>query len=98
MAKSFSVDIDKLETSIRSIDEKIENYERQYQQLLQEISGLETAWQGADTSDFLIEINELTGKLMKVLQFMKNYSKHLKLLSKTYRETQGEIASLAKRL
>ena len=62
MAKSFSVDLIKLESNIKLIDEKIVNYENKYQQLLQEIRNLETAWQGVDSSNFFTQINEVYRK------------------------------------
>ncbi|NLM35238.1 MAG: hypothetical protein GX206_07340 [Clostridiales bacterium] len=98
MAKSFSVDLIKLESNIKLIDEKIVNYENKYQQLLQEIRNLETAWQGVDSSNFFTQINEFTGNMIKVLDFMKQYSMHLKFAMNTYREAQEEIEALAKAL
>ncbi|MED1468996.1 WXG100 family type VII secretion target [Bacillus salipaludis] len=98
MARSIMVDPAKLEDAANKIDQQSAEYERLYKALFQEVDGMQAAWQGQDNVAYTIQIKGFTDDFQKMTQLMRQYSDFLKVSAKTYRNTQQDIISGAKRL
>jgi WXG100 family type VII secretion target len=98
MARSIVVDPAKLDSAAQKMDSQAADYERQYQQLFNEVDGMGAAWQGVDNQTFVTQIKGFMDDFQKMVSLMKQYSEFLKTSAKTYRDTQTEIVNQAKRL
>ncbi|MBI0578052.1 MULTISPECIES: WXG100 family type VII secretion target [Bacillaceae] len=98
MARSIMVDPAKLEDAANKIDQQSAEYERLYKALFQEVDGMQAAWQGQDNVAYTTQIKGFTDDFQKMTQLMRQYSDFLKVSAKTYRNTQQDIISGAKRL
>ncbi|MDR6999326.1 WXG100 family type VII secretion target [Neobacillus niacini] len=98
MARSIMVDPAKLEDAANKIDQQSAEYERLYKSLFQEVDGMQAAWQGQDNVAYTTQIKGFTDDFQKMTQLMRQYSDFLKVSAKTYRNTQSDIVSAAKRL
>jgi WXG100 family type VII secretion target len=98
MARTIMVDPAKLEAAAQKMDSQAAEYQQQYNKLFSEVDGMAAAWQGADNIAFTTQIKGFMDDFQKMVQIMNQYSEFLRLSAKTYRETQNEIISAAKRL
>lgn len=98
MARSITVDPAKLENAASKIDQQSADYERVYKQLFSEVDGMGAAWQGADNIAFVNQIKGFMDDFQQMTALMRQYSEFLNVSAKTYRNTQNEIVSAAKRL
>ncbi|MFJ7729563.1 WXG100 family type VII secretion target [Neobacillus sp. NPDC097160] len=98
MARSIMVDPAKLEKAATSIDQQAADYERLYKSLFSEVEAMGAAWQGADNLAYVNQIKGFTDDFMKMKAKMDEFSHFLKTSAKTYRDTQNEVISGAKRL
>ncbi|MEH7009616.1 WXG100 family type VII secretion target [Neobacillus niacini] len=98
MARSIQVDPAKLEAAANKIDSQSADYERVYKNLFSEIDAMGAAWQGADNLAYVNQIKGFMDDFNKMKSKMDELSQFLKTSAKTYRETQNEVVSGAKRL
>ena len=98
MAKSITVDPQKLETAATTMDTQSADYEKVYKQLFNEIDGMAAAWQGTDNIAFTTQIKGFMDDFQGMVSLLQQYSEFLKTSAKTYRGTQNEIVNQAKRL
>lgn len=98
MARKIMVDPPKLEAAAQKMDAMAADYEKQYQQLFNEVDGMGAAWQGADNVAFVTQIKGFMDDFQKMKALMVQYSEFLKLSAKAYRDTQTETINQAKRL
>ncbi|MCD5324191.1 MULTISPECIES: WXG100 family type VII secretion target [Pontibacillus] len=98
MARKIVVDPEKLELTAQKIDAQAQDYEKQYQQLFNEVDGMGAAWKGADNEAYVAQIKGFMDDFQKMRKLMLDYSEFLKLSAKTYRQTQTETINAAKRL
>jgi len=98
MARKIMVDPQKLEAAAQKMDAQAADYEKQYQQLFNEVEGMGAAWQGADNVAFVNQIKGFMDDFQKMKTLMVQYAEFLKLSGKTYRDVQTETINQAKRL
>jgi WXG100 family type VII secretion target len=98
MARSITVDPQKLETAASSMDTQSADYEKVYRQLFSEVDGMAAAWQGVDNIAFTTQIKGFMDDFQAMVALMKQYSEFLKTSAKTYRATQSDIVNQSKRL
>lgn len=98
MARTITVDPQKLETAATTMDTQSADYEKVYKQLFSEVDGMAAAWQGADNIAFTTQIKGFMDDFQAMVALLKQYSEFLKTSAKTYRTTQTEIINQAKRL
>jgi len=98
MAKSITVDPQKLETTATAIDNQAADYEKSFGLLFSEVDAMATAWQGADNLAFTNQIKGFEDDFKAMASLMKQYSEFLKTSAKTYRTTQSDVASQAGKL
>jgi WXG100 family type VII secretion target len=98
MARSITVDPAKLESTAGKIDQQSADYERIYKQLFNEVDRMGAAWQGTDNLAFVSQIKGFMDDLQDMTRLMRDYSSFLKNSATTYRNTQNEIISSAKKL
>ena len=98
MARSITVDPQKLEAAATAIDNQSADYEKSYRQLFTEVDSMAAAWQGADNLAFTNQIKGFEDDFKAVVSLMKQYSEFLKTSAKTYRQTQDEVVTQAKKL
>jgi WXG100 family type VII secretion target len=98
MSRSITVDPAKLDSAAAKVDQQSADYERVYKALFNEIEGMQAAWQGADNLAYVSQIKGFMDDFNQMSALMKQYSEFLKVSARTYRETQNEVISAAKRL
>lgn len=98
MSRSIMVDPAKLDSAAQKMDSQAADYERQYQQLFNEVDGMGAAWQGIDNLSFVNQIKGFMDDFQKMVALMRQYSEFLKNSARTYRDTQNEIVNQAKKL
>ncbi|MEH7115075.1 WXG100 family type VII secretion target [Neobacillus niacini] len=98
MSRSITVDPAKLDSAAAKVDQQSADYERVYKALFNEIEGMQAAWQGADNLAYVSQIKGFMDDFNKMSALMKQYSEFLRVSARTYRETQNEVISGAKRL
>ncbi|GHH98740.1 hypothetical protein AM1BK_22830 [Neobacillus kokaensis] len=98
MARSIMVDPAKLEEASNKIDSQSAEYEKLYKALFNEVDGMQAAWQGQDNVAYTTQIKGFMDDFQKMTQLMRQYSEFLKMSAKTYRNTQSDVVSAAKRL
>ncbi|MCM3567293.1 WXG100 family type VII secretion target [Neobacillus mesonae] len=98
MARSIMVDPARLEEASAKIDAQSAEYEKLYKALFNEVDGMQAAWQGQDNVAYTTQIKGFMDDFQKMSQLMRQYSEFLKMSAKTYRNTQNDIVSAAKRL
>lgn len=98
MARKIVVDPAKLEAAAQKMDAQAADYEKQFNQLFNEVDGMGAAWKGADNVAFVSQIKGFQDDFQKMAKLMRDYSEFLKHSAKTYKETQNETINQAKRL
>lgn len=98
MARKIVVDPAKLEAAAQKMDAQAADYEKQFNQLFNEVDGMGAAWKGADNVAFVSQIKGFQDDFQKMAKLMRDYSEFLKHSAKTYKETQNETIHQAKRL
>ena len=98
MSRKIVVDPAKLDSAASQIDSQAADYERLYNQLFSEVSGLGAAWQGKDNTAFVQQIEGFRDDFQQMAQLMRDYSEFLKTSASTYRTTQENVVSAAKSL
>ncbi|MDX8360748.1 WXG100 family type VII secretion target [Cytobacillus sp. IB215316] len=98
MSRKIVVEPSRLEEAASKIDSQAADYEKQYNQLFNEVDGMGAAWKGADNMAFVTQIKGFTDDFQKMRKLMMDYSEFLKQSAKVYRQTQSETISQAKTL
>jgi WXG100 family type VII secretion target len=98
MARSITVDPQKLEAAATAMDSQSADYEKSFRQLFSEVDAMATGWDGADNLAFTTQIKGFEDDFKAMVSLIKQYSEFLKMSAKTYKETQNEVANQAKKL
>ena len=98
MAKVIRVEPARLDAAAQKIDGQAAEYKKLYEQLYTEVESMSSAWQGADNLAFTSQIEGFRDDFNARYTLMTQYSEFLKNSAATYRETQSEVVSQAKKL
>jgi len=98
MSRKIVVDPARLEAAAQKMDTQAADYEKQYNQLFNEVDGMGAAWKGADNVAFVTQIKGFMDDFQRMSKIMRDYSDFLRKSANTYRETQTEAINQAKRL
>ena len=98
MSKSIRVEPAKLDAAATQIDNQAAEYKKLYEQLFTEVDSMASAWQGADNLAFTSQIGGFREDFLAMYTLMTQYAEFLKNSASTYRATQNEVASRAKKL
>ncbi|MCR8643645.1 WXG100 family type VII secretion target [Paenibacillus sp. N1-5-1-14] len=98
MARKIVVDPAKLETVAKTMDGHSAEYQRLYDQLFNEVKNMGNAWKGQDNVAYTTQIEGFRDDFDNMKKLMEQYSGFLKQSATTYKETQTDIVSAAKRL
>lgn len=98
MSKSIRVEPAKLEAAAAQIDNQAAEYKKLYEQLYTEVDSMANAWQGSDNIAFTSQIEGFREDFLAMYTLMTQYAEFLKNSAATYRETQNEVVSQAKKL
>ncbi|THF73923.1 WXG100 family type VII secretion target [Cohnella fermenti] len=98
MARKIVVDPAKLESAAQQIDAQAADYEQQFKQLFMEVDGMGAAWKGVDNVAYTTQIKGFEDDFRKMKELMIQYSDFLKTSATTYRNTQSDLVSQAKKL
>ncbi|KEQ23245.1 WXG100 family type VII secretion target [Paenibacillus tyrfis] len=98
MARKIVVDPAKLEAAAKNMDGHAAEYQRLYDQLFNEVKAMGNAWKGQDNVAYTTQIEGFRDDFENMKKLMEQYSEFLKHSAQTYRTTQTEIASSAKKL
>jgi len=98
MARKIIVDPAKLETASQKMDAQAADYEKQYNQLFNEVDAMGAAWKGTDNKAFVDQIKGFMDDFQQMKGLMVEYSDFLKKSANAYRETQNNIYNQAKSL
>lgn len=98
MARTIIVDPAKLEAAASQIDNQASDYKKVYEQLFTEVGAMASAWQGVDNIAFTTQIEGFRDDFLAMHTLMTQYSEFLKNSATTYRATQNEVVSQAKKL
>ena len=98
MSMIIEVDPAKMEAAAIQIDSQASEYERQYNQLFNEVDAMGAAWQGADNIAYVTQIKGFMDDFQQMATLMKQYSEFLKSSAKAYRAVQEDRIAQAKNL
>lgn len=98
MSKSIRVEPARLEAAAGKIDNQAAEYKKLYEQLYTEVDSMSSAWQGADNLAFTSQIEGFRDDFNAMYTLMTQYAEFLKNSAASYRETQNEVVTQAKKL
>jgi len=98
MARTITVDPQKLESVAAAIDTQAADYEKNFRMLFTEVDSMAIAWQGVDNLAFTNQIKGFEDDFKSMTAIMKQYAEFLKTSAKTYQSTQNEVVNQAKKL
>ena len=98
MSRKIVVDPSKLKTAADKIDGMAAEYEKQYNQLFNEVDGMGAAWKGADNTAYVTQIKGFMDDFQKMRKLMTDYSEFLKQSAQVYQKAQDDIVAGAKSL
>ena len=92
------VRFDRLESTASKIENACQDYELLVDGLYKDVSKLQSSWSGDDNAAFINQIMEFKRNFNSLAIVMRQYSAFLRASAYSYRETQNEAISSAKRL
>lgn len=98
MGNKIMVDPTKLETAAGKLDEYIADYKKTYTQLFTEVQAMGANWQGSDNVAYTNQIKGFEDDFNKMATLMTDYANFLRTSAKTYRTTQSNVETGAKKL
>lgn len=96
--KTILVEPAVLENSSSSMETLNDQYREAYERLYQSVEMLSSAWQGADNTAFINQINGYKEDFKRISLLLSQYSEFLQSSAHAYRQTQTELAQQAARL
>lgn len=98
MARKIKVDPAQLEATAAQVTSAAGEYRKLYNQLYSDVGNMRSAWQGEDNVAFTTQIEGFKDDFETMAKLMDEYSRFLSDAAKTYRQTQDEVTSAARRL
>ncbi len=98
MARKIQVTPQQLETAAAKIENLANTYKQQYESLYKSTDAMASTWQGKDNVAYINQINGFKNDLTKMKNLMDSYASFLRKSAKSYRQTQDNITSQAKKL
>lgn len=87
-----------LESSANKITQEVNDYQKTFMQLFEEVNILSAAWEGKDNLAFTNQIRGYEDDFRQIAILCEQYSEFLRASARAYRETQEELTNQAKRL
>lgn len=96
--KSILVEPDRLEVSAGRIQNLLQEYEQNVKGMYDEVERMAVHWKGSDSRAFTDQILGFQDDFRQMQNLLSQYIDFLNATAKAYRQTQEEIASLARSL
>jgi WXG100 family type VII secretion target len=98
MAKSITVQPEKLRSTAGEISGHAGEYQKLYKQLYTEVETMGQAWAGEDNLAYVTQIKGFTDDFERMQKLMTDYAEFLKKAAETYNAQQGDVVTKAKTL
>lgn len=98
MGNKIVVDPAKLEAAAAKIEERVADYKKTYTQLFSEVDAMSANWQGTDNVAYTTQIKGFQDDFTKMSNLMTEYATFLKNSATSYKTTQSNVESAAKKL
>lgn len=98
MGNKIVVDPAKLEAAATKIEEYVADYKKTYTQLFSEVDAMSANWQGTDNVAYTTQIKGFEDDFTKMSTLMAEYATFLKNTATSYKQTQSNVESAAKKL
>lgn len=98
MGNKIVVDPAKLEAAAGKIEEHVADYKKTYTQLFSEVEAMAANWQGTDNVAYTTQIKGFEDDFTKMATLMTEYATFLKNAATSYKTTQSNVESAAKKL
>lgn len=96
--KAILVEPERLEVSAGRIHDLTQQYEQNVKSLYEEVERMAVHWKGSDSRAFTDQILGFQDDFRQMQTLLGQYIDFLNTTAKAYRQTQEEIASLARNL
>lgn len=98
MGKTIMVDPAKLTSTAGKIETYAGEYQKAYEQLLNEVDAMATSWSGSDNVSFTNQIKGFQDSFLAMYNLLNQYVEFLKTSSAAYTNAQSNIEQAAKKL
>ncbi len=96
--RQITVEPERLEACAARMDERNEDYTRNYRELFAAVEAMSAAWQGSDNTAFTAQISRFEADFRQLSMLCAQYTEFLRNSARAYRQTQEELTSQASRL
>lgn len=98
MSKSINVTPQTLETQSKLVTGKVNEYNKLYERLIDEVQQLSANWQGQGNKTYANQITNFRPKFQDLEKVLRNYAEFLIKAAKVYRDTEDNIITNAGKL
>lgn len=98
MARSITVDPQKLDAASQKMAQQAQEYKTLYDTLYSHVNTMKAGWDGRDNQAYTAQIDGFKPDFEKMYKLMTQYSEFLRDSAKVYKSTQDEVVSQASKL